>query len=494
MVDSVIASDQTTTQPANTTAFAFDEMNLCEFGLAAVSNRHLDGRKTVIFEDTVFDQDKRRQMPRKLAISGSDLYGLPTAMDDDVLLACIQLTDPNKLTSGEVYFSRYELLQLLRWDDSTRNYRRVSQSLMRWAGLTIYSKRAFYDHLRKSWVNRAFSVFDDVRIYERELTEEVTGPRTSRLVWSDFFFNNFQAGYLRKLDWDLYHSLQSPVAKRLYRFLDKRFYRPGRVEVDLRELAERKVRLSTKNKLADHRRELLKGIRELETVWGLKPMSQAKRFRQESRQKWTVIFDRRLSRGAKTQPSVSTGNTLRLVSKASRKQATTTPNTWAEKLAMVGVSSRMSEKLANESDPKTIERMLSLFAYYGQINVRRDPGFLVNCLRNPESVTFPPGFNEWARKPTRPAARKQPSKSEQPNRGRLDKSSKTDLRKRFDEFWQTLTPSQQSDYEREAESQCPRMLKEGLMQSRKRGGETFEAYRMAILLNRFSTQPESKQP
>ena len=286
----------------------------------------------------------------------------------------------------------------------------------------------------------------------------------------------------------------SPVAKRLYRFLDKRFYRPGSVEVDLRELAERKVRLSTKNKLSEHRRELLKGIKELETVWQLKPMSPEQRFRQESRQKWTVVFERSSpSRDAKNRASVSCGNTLRLVSKPSQKQATPTRNTWAEKLAKVGVSSRMSEKLANESDPKTIERMLSLFVYYQQINSRRDPGFLVNCVRNPESVTLPPGFDQWTRKPTRPEAAASRARhtrdAKQPRRSRPNKPSKptkTELQGRFDEFWETLTPKQQFDFQCQAEANCPRLLKDGLTQSPDKNGKAHEAYRMAILLDRFS--------
>ena len=153
-----------------------DEMNLAELPLAAVSDRFLDGAKTVVFVDEVWDEQKRGHVKRKLSISGSDLYGLPTAKDDDVLLACVQLSAIGDFHKREVHFSRYELLKLLRWADTTRNYRRLSTALRRWKGLTIYSDKAFYDHGRKSWVSRDFGIFDNLYIYEREEAERREAP------------------------------------------------------------------------------------------------------------------------------------------------------------------------------------------------------------------------------------------------------------------------------------------------------------------------------
>ena len=221
-----------------------DEMNLAELPLASVSDRFLDGEKTVVFVGEVWDRDERVAVKRKLSISGSDLYGLPTAKDDDVLLACVQLSAIGAFHEREVHFSRYELLKLLRWADTTRNYRRLSSSLRRWKGLTIYSDRAFYDQKHKSWVTRDFGIFDNLYIYEREETDGKYAPAKSRFIWNEVIFDSFQAGYLKKLDWELYMSLKDPVAKRLYRFLDKRFYWKDTVTIDLHELAFNKIRVS----------------------------------------------------------------------------------------------------------------------------------------------------------------------------------------------------------------------------------------------------------
>ena len=49
-----------------------DELNLAEFPLATISDRFLDGTKTVVICGQVWDRDRREHVPRKLAISGSD--------------------------------------------------------------------------------------------------------------------------------------------------------------------------------------------------------------------------------------------------------------------------------------------------------------------------------------------------------------------------------------------------------------------------------------
>ena len=148
-----------------------DEMNLVELPLSSIADRFLDGRKTVVFVDEFWDRELGQRAMRELAISGSDRYGLPTASDEDVLLACVQLSSMQNFKDREVHFSRYELLKLLRWPDEGKYYRRLAVSLRRWKGVTIYSNRAFYDHARKSWVNRDFGIFDNLYIYEREASE-----------------------------------------------------------------------------------------------------------------------------------------------------------------------------------------------------------------------------------------------------------------------------------------------------------------------------------
>ena len=446
----------------------YDELNLAEFGLASAGERHLDGKKTVIFEDTVWDKAARKRLPRKLAISGSDLYGLPTAKDDDVLLACVQLSAAGGFADREVQFSRYELLKLLRWEDSTRNYRRLSKSLRRWAGLTVYSNRAFYDHRRKSWVNRDFGVIDNLLVYEREASEGAAAPQSSRFTWNQVFFDSFQAGYLKRLDWDLYCRLRSPVAKRLYRFLDKRFYRGGSVEADLRTLAERTVRLSASNHTGQHKRQLLVGIDELEREWELKPAAPAERFRRETRGKWTVVFERK-----RRSAGVASGNTLTGV---------------AADLAATGVSATMAERLAADADERTVRTMLALFKHYRQTGKRRDAGFLVNCVRDPASVRFPPNFVE-PKPATAPDGRRADARDQSrgkrlvtPSRERREPKTSHAA---FEGFWEPLSEAEREAFESAALAECDAFLRDGLRRTRETGGPAFDQYKKLLLTQHF---------
>jgi hypothetical protein len=103
-------------------------------------------------------------------------------------------------------------------------------------------------------------------------------------------FRSFKAGYLKRIDLDVYRRLQSAIAKRLYRLLDKRFYHKGRWEFDLRELACEHVGLSRKYDASQIKRKLRPAIAELEDLRFLQPLSSEQQFRQVCPGKWTVQF------------------------------------------------------------------------------------------------------------------------------------------------------------------------------------------------------------
>ena len=68
-----------------------DELNLAEFPIAALTDRIPDGQTTLVFEDRL----ERRDSPpivRRLTIMGTHKHGLPTSLDDEVLVGLIQLT------------------------------------------------------------------------------------------------------------------------------------------------------------------------------------------------------------------------------------------------------------------------------------------------------------------------------------------------------------------------------------------------------------------
>lgn len=447
-----------------------DEMNLVELPLAAVSDRFLDGAKTVVFIDDVWDEEKRRHVERKLSISGSDLYGLPTAKDEDVLLACVQLSSIGEFHSPEVHFSRYELLKLLRWPDENKYYKRLATSLRRWKGLTIYSDRAFYDHARKSWVTRDFGIFDNLYVYEREAEEGWKAPAKSRIIWNEVIYDSFQAGYIKRLDWDLYLSLKDPVAKRLYRLLDKRFYRQNEIVMDLHELAFNKVRISRNYNTAQVKRALLKGIRELEAVWELRHADEDVRFRKVSRGKWEAVFVRKRRRKPKPIDSAMSAQTLET------------------ELAKRGVGLATGAELVAAHPRERVESMIELFDWYNSQGKEKGPGFLVAGIKSAEGFVAPKGFETKAERGRRKAAADSRKRAEREIEKRREAKRRAREKRReeaFSAFWRRLGVAEQRAFEASALGEADVTKQDGYARLRDVGGEVFEQYRRIILREHF---------
>src|SRR4051794_10287071 len=273
---------------AGTASFGFsakDEMNLAEFPIALVTDRVPEGEKTIRFQDRIFDERKGQLVTRKLLITASDEFGLPTAKDDEVILGLIQLTRrSNNFTERTVRFSRSELIKLLAWPDTGPSYKRLTLAFHRWLGVSLHYDNAWWDKAQGKWTSIGFHIIESFK-----LCSEGSGPRgqlelpLSRFTWNEDVFRSFQAGYLKQLDLDFYLDLTLPTSKRIYRFLDKRFYHRDEWNFDLKEFALDHVGLSRKYEgCIQLARKLEPAIRELEERGFLSPLAGGKRFEKKS--------------------------------------------------------------------------------------------------------------------------------------------------------------------------------------------------------------------
>jgi len=109
-----------------------DSIQFAEFPLAILADSAPANLKTVEFEDEIEDWATGKVLRRKVSITGSDKFGLPTAKDEDVLLALIQLTKlANDFTNPEVRFTKREVIDLLGWPTTGWSYDRIEESLHR---------------------------------------------------------------------------------------------------------------------------------------------------------------------------------------------------------------------------------------------------------------------------------------------------------------------------------------------------------------------------
>ena len=126
----------------------------------------------------------------------------------------------------------------------------------------------------------------------RTLGQDDDGKPLSSFVWNEIIFRSFQAGNLKGLDLEFYHTLKSAVAKRIYRFLDKRFYHRRERQFPLAQFAREHIGLSRGYDTAQLKRRLNPAIEELEGAGFLSPMPPTERFHQLRRGEWKVVFVR----------------------------------------------------------------------------------------------------------------------------------------------------------------------------------------------------------
>jgi len=197
-----------------------DELNIAEFPLATVSRVGKEGSQIVEFGDTIRDSHNGGFVERKLKIISSANNCLPTATDDEVILGLVQLSKLQGFQSPRVYFSRYQLIKILGWPDKGRSYQRIEESLNRWLGLTLEYKNAWRDREKNAWIDSNFHILERVDLHR---PDDPNSPDESFFVWNEVIFKSFGDGNLKNLNFADYRNLNSSIAKRMLRLLDKRF-------------------------------------------------------------------------------------------------------------------------------------------------------------------------------------------------------------------------------------------------------------------------------
>ena len=279
-----------------------DELNFAEFPLSSLSERPDPNVKTIVFQDRIFDRSRNEHLTRQVTITGSDAYGLPTPVDEEVLLALIQLSKLQGFQSKRVYFTRYQLLQLLKWPPTGQSYTRLESSLKRWIGVTIYYKNAWRDRKAHCWADESFHMLENLKIVDSQARSsratEDSDAALSYFEWNEVVFRSFQNGNVKALNYDLFLSIERSIAKRLYRFLDKRFYHAAELEFDMKTLAYEHVGMSRRTPTGDLKRKLGAAIDELEEKGFLQPTSKEQRFVKEGPGSWRIVFVKRNAAGS----------------------------------------------------------------------------------------------------------------------------------------------------------------------------------------------------
>jgi len=380
--------------PAPSFPFGKDELNLAEFPIALLADRVPAGQKTMEFEDEIYDERRGQVVTRRLTVTASDKFGLPTAKDDELLLGLMQLTfKANGFTDRHVNFTRLELLKLLGWEDTGQNYRRIDTSLSRWAGVLLHWENSWWDKQQQSWTTRGFHIIESYEINDsRQANGQLELPY-SRFTWNEIIFKNFSSGYLKRLDLDFYLSLRHATSKRMYRFLDKRFFHRPDWTFPLRTFACEHVGLSRGYSDAGKFKEKLQpAIEELQAVGFIETMSREERYTKVGPGEWTITIRKKSQARAR-------GETAAPRKKADNSEIDT-------ELTNRGVTLATAVELVSSHQPEHIRECIEIFDWLvskKDNRVSKNPGgYLAESIR--KSYARPKGFESKAESEKKRAA------------------------------------------------------------------------------------------
>jgi hypothetical protein len=261
-------------------------------------------------------------------------------------------------------------------------------------GVTLYYENAWRDKRTGQWIDASFHFLEQVEFYKPGQESALAPEGYSIFKWNDLVFRNFREGNLKILDFHFYRSLEGGITKRLFRFLDKRFYKRKSLSFDLEAFACEKIGLTRPIKMnpsgrpttdiAQIKRRLLKAIQELESIGYIKILPPLGRFTKDSGGTWEVHFERQLP---------------------SEEQVQTTLDIEAEELSPLegrlvghGVTRSQARKLISEYDDARIEVQLEVLEFLlirgGESAPTNRGGWLVKAIV--ENYSLPRGFKSSA--------------------------------------------------------------------------------------------------
>ncbi|HEV2124965.1 MAG TPA: replication initiator protein A, partial [Chloroflexota bacterium] len=253
-----LAERDSATEPS---VLAVAEMNLEEYPAFRLGRRSKRPEIRYVRSRT---EPNGRAFEQVWVVRGAEGLGLPGPFEQDLYVALLVLfTEQGLPADGRIRFTRNRLAQIMNCSNSGRGYELIEQGLDRLAGATIHTEHAFF---RPGPVGSAgersgpserlsltFHILEEVRVYERcaAVLEEdsPTGEKHPRVEHARPLelsvarlglplVQSYERRYTKGLDATFYFSLTRPLAKRLYRYVDKVRNGRGSFEIGIRALAD----------------------------------------------------------------------------------------------------------------------------------------------------------------------------------------------------------------------------------------------------------------
>ena len=239
----------------------------------------------------------------------------------------------------------------------------------------------------------------ELNIHDRQGRGGQSELPLSSFTWNEVVFDSFLARNTKALDLSDYFSLKLAPAKRMYRFLDKRFgAKQGNLwRFDLHEFACEHIGFSRGYDSAQIKRKMKPSLEELEQNGFLKPMDEAERFPTGERRGQHFIVVEKAAEPECEEPTTSA-------------EAKPTPSPLEVELIALGVTALVAAELVAQFPAEQIETKMDVLAWLIETkDTRADKnpaGYLVKSIK--DDYAPPAGYTPKAEREKLPAGGRGP--------------------------------------------------------------------------------------
>lgn len=230
------------------------ELNMSEFPVFLISACEEDV-KQIVYQDTIKGKGGAI-IPRTWTVACASDIGFGGTSTIHTFYEIFQIWYESKFKSQYINFgSIYNLLQRMGKKPDGRNYKNIVRDLYCLKGISIRAKNAFWDPQVKSYVDKAFGIFDEVEIFQefsqKEALHGMHSLGLSRIKASDVFYQSvlsksiLVAGFTKAIAQSF-----TPLELRLALYLSKMLSSYDVLKRDIEELATQiPLRVYTKKRI-----------------------------------------------------------------------------------------------------------------------------------------------------------------------------------------------------------------------------------------------------
>ena len=274
-----------------------DELNLIDFPLGTLQSRqpkdsHGRPLTTLVYEVSRFDEDLKQSVPKKLTIRTASDFGLPTPVEEELLIGLLLLTRiKNQFRSPRVEFRLGELFQLMNWQHSGASRKQLERGLDRLQAITMTFENSWKNADGKTYEKTlATNLLDSYALTRRKGTDR--DDCLSWFQWSAKVFADIRSGSVRELNTDVYFTLNSPISRRMYRFLDLHLSQSPELRMDLMHFATH-IGISEREHIGKIKERLAGAIHELEQIPDfIETVNKSDRYTKVRAREWLIHFRR----------------------------------------------------------------------------------------------------------------------------------------------------------------------------------------------------------